>query len=157
MPAHSMVVEDEHHSSSPKSMYFAPSVWSRRFGNVFFTAVINGFEIQSKSEPLFCCVPDKFAVFVIQVKRGDEVSTVRRRARDFYALHNKIQFMYSANAPHPTPPPKTLGVDISPSFLNARMGKLASMLDEILNQFNLHNDGSSIRKDIAAFLELEGH
>jgi len=135
-------------------MYFAPSVWSRRYGQDFFTASIVGFSLEEETEGFLPCLPpSKFASFGIKISIGEDDYMLNRRTRDFVALDRRIQQVYSSKVPLPVPPPKTFFCStIDPE---SRQAQLSSMLDQILNQFNVQSDNETISSEVKTFLELK--
>lgn len=151
--------------STPRFLYFPPQTWSKRYGETFFTARVGGFERVVEQSPA-CCRPREYAIFEIRCSAGDRTWMVRRRASDWFTLWAKVKggiqnrpagvgAAGEADTDAIAPPPKSLGRDLSDTFLRAREVQFGEFLAQLLVRYNTSTD-VVLRRGIEDWLELHG-
>lgn len=134
-------------------VYFPPKQFSARFGDNFFTAVMENFE---RVRPVASCA-GKHIVYVIAVSRGKNTWTVKRRFSEFEKLLKYLKEKYPQTVqPFPPLPPKTCFTVITDDeFLFARTKLLQVFLNELLT--TLHMEKLILDTKVVDFLELQNY
>jgi len=139
-------------SSDPPqcSVYFEPGEWSRRYAETFFTAEVNGYQLQS----------DGSVNYQIRCRCGElNQWIVEHRYSDFESFSSQVQQQYQqssaaasslSNSPFPSLPPKTWFHSVDPSFLQSRQQSLQQFLNDLLQRREICRTPA-----VRSFLELD--
>lgn len=131
-------------------VYFPPKQFSPRFGDNFFTAVIENYE---RVKPIDSC-SGHYVVYAIGVSRGKHTWIVKRRFKEFEQLLLYLKGKYPNTVqPFPALPAKTCcSVLNDEDFLLARSKELQTFLHEML--LTLHIEKVLLDDKVTEFLEL---
>jgi hypothetical protein len=131
-------------------VYFTAKQFSPRFGDNFFTAVVENFEHVKALESCW----GNYVVYLIAVSRGRYTWTMKRRFKEFEQFLAYLKEKYPRTTqPFPALPPKTYcSVTNDDNFLINRSKELQTFLDELLK--TLHLEKALLDEKVIEFLDL---